>query len=105
MKRHRPDVLRLRAEKIGKPFLHFISGLVGKGDGDDAPRRGGFHGAEGVRPAGIIGTGVVPQIFQKGHVVLRDGVGNFAAVAASAEAHEVGNAVNEDGGLAAARAG
>ena len=105
MKRHRPDVLRMGAEKIGKPFLHFICGLVGKGDGDDAPRRGRLHGAEGVRPAGIIEAGVVPQIFQKSHVVLRDGVGNFAAVAAPAEAHEVGNAVNEDGGLAAACTG
>ena len=105
MKRHRPDVLRLRAEKIGKPLLHFVCGLVGKGDGNDAPGCSGFHGAEGVRPAGIVGAGVVPQIFQKGHVILRDCVGNLAAIAAPAEAHEVGNAVNEDGGLAAARAG
>ena len=45
MKRHRPDVLRLRAEKIGKPLLHFVCGLVGKGDGNDAPWRGRLHGA------------------------------------------------------------
>ena len=45
MKRHCPDVLRLRAEKIGKPLLHFVCGLVGKGDGDDAPWRGRLHGA------------------------------------------------------------
>ena len=45
MKRHRPDILRLRAEKIGKPLLHFICGLVGKGDGDDAPGCGGFYSA------------------------------------------------------------
>ena len=38
MERAQPDAVRLGADEVGHAFLHFLGGLIGKGNGQDAVR-------------------------------------------------------------------
>lgn len=39
VKRTQPDAVGLGTDEVGHTFLHFLGGLVGKGNGQDAVRR------------------------------------------------------------------
>ena len=86
----------------GQPVLQLPGGLVGKGDGQDGPGGGGVQAAQPLLACFIPQPG--PGVFlQKGQIVLGGGLRHLLAVGAPAVLHQVGDAVDEDGGLAAPR--
>ena len=102
---HGPDVLGFGAKQDGKPLFQFIGGLVGKGNGNDAPGGGGTQGAKPVSPVPVKFGAVIGEIFQEFHIFFRDRIGNLVAVSGAAKAHDVGNAVDQNCGLTAAGTG
>lgn len=105
MEGHGPDTGGLRAENFRQPVLQLVGGLVGEGNGNDAPGQGRVHGAQPVHPCRILlGKGLLDG-FQETHVVLSNVGGDIIGIAAGAEADEVGNPVDEYRGLSAARTG
>ena len=93
-----PDVVRLRPKHALQARLELVCGLVGEGDGDDAP---GLHAAVGGdalrlrRRAGL----------QNGEVGLRGVFGDLVRVRRAAVFEQIGHAVYQHGGFSAARAG
>ena len=105
MERHGPDVHGVIAEQRLQPAFELVGGLVGEGDGEDGPRRGGPERAQALGlqlHGGILRFEVRFEICKVlfGHVV-RD----LLRVGAFTEGDEVRNAVDEDRRFAAARAG
>ena len=101
MEGHSPDVLGILAKESREPVLDFICSLVGKGDGDNAPGGSRSYSAQCVGMLLFVFGGGFAQGFQEFHIRLCNLRRDFLAVAASAIAHKVGNAVNQHGGLAA----
>ena len=62
---HGPNILRLRPQQGGQTILDLVGGLVGEGDGNDAPGHRRFNGAEPVCPPAVFVTGIFRQSFQK----------------------------------------
>ena len=102
---HCPDILGLRAKKDRKTFLQFVGSLVGKGDGHNAPGHGPFHGAQIIRPPAVIFIDILPKAFKKSNVLFCHRIGDLIGITAPAEAHDIGNPVNQDCGFAAAGTG
>ena len=102
MEGHGPDILRFRPQQDCQALLQLIGGLVGEGDGHNAPGNCRLHGAEEICPtAFLLGRGVV-QLFQEQNILLSHRVGDLPGVTAPAVAHDIGYSVDEDCGLAAA---
>ena len=103
-----PHVLRLRPQHFGQAVLQLPGGLVGEGDGQNGPGGGGLQAAQALLPRlvlrgrGDFSGGVV---LQKGQVVGGHPLGHLLAVRPPAVLHQVGDAVDEHGGLAAPRPG
>ena len=87
-----------------QPLLELAGGLVGEGDGDDAPGGCRLQGAQPVGPEAALRRGAGGVVLQKGKVVGRDESGHLRRVRAPAVAHEVGHPMDEHGGLARAGA-
>ena len=105
VERHGPDVHGVVAQQRLQSGLQFICGLVGECDGQNRPRRGGPERAQALGlllHGGIARFEVVLEIC---NVFLRDILRNFIRVGAFAEGDEIGDAVDENGRLAAARTG
>ena len=102
---HCPDVLGFAAQKGTEPILHLVGGLVGKGDGDDVPGGGRLQSAQLIGSLRFLLGGRFAQPLQKQHIAFLHLAGNLPAVAAPTIAHEVCNAVNQHGGLAASGTG
>ena len=105
MERHGPDVHGVVAQQRLQSGLQFICGLVGECDGQNRPRRGGPERAQALGlllHGGIARFEVVLEIC---NVRLRNILRNFVGVGAFAEGDEIGDAVDENGRLAAARTG
>ena len=79
-------------------------GLVGKGDGHDVPAAGGLAAHHPVQPGGHVGAGHDGGA-QGPQVLVGGGPGGVIAAVGAAEPDQVGDAVDQHGGLAAARAG
>ena len=98
-----PDVVGGVSQFGGQPLLQLPGGFVGEGDGQNRPGGGGVQGAELAHAQAVgaaLGGDVVPQ---KEQIVTGDPGGAQGAVRAAAVGDEVGDAVDEHGGLAAAR--
>ena len=105
VERHGPDVVRLRAEQVCQAFAQLICRLVREGDGQNAPRRCRAQGTEGIRPLHALLRLVFCLLLQKIDV-LRHGIRrNLRAVGGAAITDQIGDAVDENGRLAAAGAG
>ena len=105
VERHGPDVHSVVAQQRLQSGLQFICGLVGECDGQNRPRRGGPERAQALGlllHGGIARFEVVLEIC---NVRLRNILRNFVGVGAFAEGDEIGDAVDENGRLAAARTG
>ena len=105
MESHRPDILCFRAKQGRQPVLDLVGGLVGKGDGNDAPGYSRLHRTQGVGAGGVLIGRLLPQPFQKFHIFILNMGRDLLAVASAAIAHEVGNSVDQHGGFSAARTG
>ena len=103
-----PHVLRLRPQHFGKAVLQLPGGLVGEGDGQNGPGGGGLQAAQALLPRlvlrgrGDFSGGVV---LQKGQVVGGHPLGHLLAVRSPSVLHQIGDSVDEHGGLAAPRPG
>ena len=87
----------------GKPVFQFARGLVGKGDGQNAVRPDGLLRQQGrQRLAGRAAR--LHKLFQLGHMRAGKPRGHRRRMVCAAKAHQVGNAVYQHGGFAAARA-
>ena len=85
----------------GKPVFQFARGLVGKGDGQNAVRPDGLLRQQGrQRLAGRAAR--LHKLFQLGHMRAGKPRGHRRRMVCAAKAHQVGNAVYQHGGLAAA---
>ena len=102
---HCPDIRRVVSQHFGQAILQFIGSLVGKRDGDDAPGLGRFQRAQRLRPGLILFPGTSEIILQKCHVLRGDVLGDLLGIRGAAKGHQIGDAVDEHRGLAAARAG
>ena len=102
VERGRPDVRRLRAEHLFQPLLQFPRRLVRKRDGDDAPGiDAAIRGARLRRPVfRIVRLSGAP--LQQGNVVLRRIVRKLVRVRCAAILQQIGNAVDQHRGFAAA---
>ena len=105
MERHGPDVVRLRAEQVRQAFAQLICRLVREGDGQNAPRRCRAQGTEGIRPLHALLRWVFCLLLQKIDVLQHGIRRNLRAVRGAAITDQIGDAVDEDGRLAAAGAG
>ena len=93
-----PDVVRLRPQHGLQARFKLVCGLVGEGDGDDAP---GLHAAVGGDALRLRrGAGL-----QNGEVGLRGVFGDLVRVRRAAVFEQIGHAVYQHGGFSAARAG
>ena len=101
---HRPDVIGLGAEHGRQTILQLICSLVGKGDGDDGPRCGRVQRAQLVNRRAVLFCRMLQLALKKFHILLGDIVGDLVGLRGTAEADEIGNAVDEHGRLAASRA-
>ena len=90
-----PDVIGLRPQHPFQPLFQFPRRLVGEGDGQDAP---GGHRVQGRHALGLFPA--CQQNFQLPFIGIG---GHFVAVPRPAVFQQIGNAVNEHRGLAAAR--
>ena len=100
---HGPDVGGSVAQHRRQTVLELVGGLIGEGNGQDGPGLGGLQGAERFR-LGLVAA--VPEIvLEEVHVGLGDKLGDLLAVRGPAKGHQIDDAVNEHGGLAAARTG
>ena len=99
-----PYILRPRPQQCGQAVLQFPGCLVGKGDSQDGPGDRRVQAAQPLLPFPVPlprgGIGL-----QKGQVVLCYPLGDLRAVGAPAIFHQVGDAVDEHGGLTASRPG
>ncbi len=100
MEGHGPDIQRLIAQKIGKPGFELVCGLVGKGDGNDAPRCGGTQGAQ--RRDRVVHRARRKRLLKLEHILLGDIGGDLLRVGRAAKADEVCDAADQYRGLAAA---
>ena len=105
MEGHGPDILGFGSQKQGKPVLQLPRRFVGKCDGDDAPRHRRRHRAEAVRPQAVSVGDVFPQAFQESNIRFRHCNGDLLRIAGPAEAHQIGDPVDQHRGLAAAGSG
>ena len=97
---HGPHVQGLGPQHGLQAAFQLSGGLVGEGDGDDVPGRGGVHPAEVQRPGRqLAGFGALLQI---GHVLLAHPVGDLLALGGGPEPQQVGDPVDKYRGLAAA---
>ena len=94
----------LAAQHPAQTFLQFPCRLVGKGNGHHVPAAHRIAAQHPVQPAGGIGTGHDGGA-QGFDVLLGHRAGRFFGAVRRAEPDEVGNAVDQHGGLAAAGTG
>ena len=99
-----PDIVGSRAQHSGQTVLQLARRLIGKGDGQNGPRGRRVQGTQPLLP------GLVPRpgpdiLLQEGQIILCHPLRHLCAVRAAAILHQVGDAVDEHGGLAAARSG
>ncbi len=99
----RVDVAAQRVSQHGtQTLLEFARGLVRKGDGQHVPGARGAHGQIGGLPRQVAARGNgIAQVIEVG---LGHGARQFGAAVGGAEADDIGNAVDQHGGLAGARA-
>ena len=98
-----PHVLRL-----GQAVLQLPGGLVGEGDGQNGPGGGGLQAAQPLLARLVLrGGGDLPGgvVLQKGQVVGSHPLRHLLAVRSPAVLHQIGDSVDEHGGLAAPRPG
>ncbi len=102
-----PHVVGGGAQHLFQAGLQLSGGLIGKGDGNDSPGGRRVHGAQLLHPRPVLRVlgEALRAGLQKGQVLLRRPARGLAAVRAPAIADEVGDAVDQHGGLAAARPG
>ena len=98
---HGPHALALGAQKSGQTVLQLVGGLVGKGDGNDAPGVGRVQRTQAFCAPAVRRIGQLT--LQKDHVLLGDILWDLLAVRAAAKTDEIGNTVNQHRGLAASR--
>ena len=89
------------AQHPAQTLFQLTGGLVGKGDGHDVPAPDGILPQHSVQPRRGIGTGHDGSA-QGFHIVLRHLPGRPLGAVGRAEADEVGDAVDQHGGLSAA---
>ena len=99
-----PDVVGHGPQTSRQTVLQLSRRLVGKGDGDDLPGAGHIHGAEAAGPAHLQVIRPVREGFQKSKVLLRGPLRHKVRIAAPAVGQQVVHPLDQDGGLAAARA-
>ena len=91
-----PDIVCALPQHPFKPFLQLSGGLVGKGDGKDAPRRHRVQGRDALRRLAAFAEDSQLLLVRVG--------GKFVAVPGLAVFQKIGNAVDEHRGFSAARA-
>ena len=103
----RPDVVGVGADGGFQPLLQLPGGLVGEGNGNDLPGHGGLQSAEEPGPAlvPVRRIGVLGKAGEEVQVLISDVIGHFPAVGPPAVFQQVGDAVDEHRGFAAARPG
>ena len=89
------------AQHPAQTLFQLTGGLVGKGDGHDVPAPDGVLPQHSVQPRRGIGAGHDGSA-QGFHIVLRHLPGRPSGAVGRAEADEVGDAVDQHGGLSAA---
>ena len=99
-----PDILGGGTQHSGEAVLQLAGGLIGEGDGKNAPGSGRLNLTQALNLVGIplAGLGVV---LQKGQVLSGCPVRHFGTIRAAAVLHQVGDAVDQNGGLSAAGTG
>ena len=105
VERHGPDVHGVIAQQCLQSGLQLVCSFVCERDGQNRPRRGGTQCAQALGlllHGGIARFEVVLEIC---NVRLRNILRHFVGVGAFAEGDEIGDAVDENGRLAAARTG
>ena len=100
-----PHVVGGGAQHPLQPLLQLPGRLVCEGDGDDGPGHGGLQLTQPFRLRFAVGERVGGIGLQKGQVVLGHPAGHLVRVRAPAVFHQIGDAVDEHGGLAATRSG
>ena len=99
---HGPDILALGAQHSGKPVFQFVGRFICKCNGNDAPGRHGLHSAKKIRLHPVRIADGLAQTFQEQHIFFGYRVRHQIGIAGAAESDQIGNAVNEHRGLAAA---
>ena len=97
MKRAGPDVSGLGVQTLLQTVLQFIGGLVGEGDGENFPWRNG--------PENSIRLGIRAERTQRLQVFFRCIERELVRIGGTAEADQILNTPNQDGGFAAAGTG
>ena len=105
MEGHGPDARASLAQHPHEPLLQLTGGLVCKRDGQDPV---GIHRQLGAEPVGPCPLGPGQdrgQLLEKFGVLLDDPLGDGLGFVAPSEADQIGDPVDEDGGLAASGTG
>ena len=99
-----PDVIGGWAQHPLQPLLQLTGSLVGEGDSQDGPGGGGLQAAQCLLPCPVSRAGG-SILLQEAQVILRHPLRHLRAVGAPAVFHQVGDAVDEHGGLSTASPG
>ena len=100
---HGPDAPGAVAQHPLQTLLELAGGLVGEGDGQHPVGIHGHLGAEAVGPLPLSSGQYGTEPLQKFRILFHDTLGDAPGLITPSEADEVGDAVDEDGGLAGAR--
>ena len=90
-------------QRSGQALAQLARGLVGEGDRDDLPRLCRMHGAQPLSARAVFRLGVGQVFGQEQQVVIGRALGRIFAFQPLPKAQDVDDAVDEHGGLAAAR--
>ena len=101
MEGHGPNVFRPLPQHGGEALLQLSGSLVGKGDGNNIPGICRLQGTQPVCTVQLLLGGLGGQVFQKIYILILDLSRDLPAVRSPAIAQDVGNSVDEHGGLAA----
>ena len=101
---HGPNALALSAQKSAQTVLQLVGGLVGKGDGDNAPGVGRMQRGKLLRALRTVRSRVLRLRLQKENILLRHMLRYLFAVRAAAETDQIRDSVDQHRCLSAARA-
>ena len=93
-----PDVEGFIAQEGVQPFLEFVGGFVGEGDGKDLPRFGGLHRQQVGKVEGEFAL-PVEVVLKTLHIGFRDGTAEVVGLVRLPVLDQVGDAVDQDRGL------
>ena len=101
MEGHSPHALALGTQKSCQTVLQLVGSLVGKSNGDDAPRVSRMHRAQTLCAPAVCRAGQLT--LQEDHILLGDVLRDLLAVCSAAKADQIGDAVDQHRGFAASR--